>query len=350
MDTIETFLDRYKLRSKFTVKCYRSTLNKFFETIEQDPSTYFDFGISIYKKKYEDDITKWYNTILGLAPKSRDAKLFTIKSFMVRNGVDLPSLFWKDLRELVITRGPVKKFDIPTRDDIRRILIHASTQMRAIILFAVSSGMRIGEILQLQEEDINFDTNPVQVFISAEIGGRQRYTFITAEAKEALMEWLHVKSQYLATTKHLRKSVNSNLLFPFEYSTVADKWRELLKKTELYKKDKNTDTVTMNFHNLRKFCDTQLSYHLPNIEVDYIIGHAINRPEYKVPAISRMGQDYLKAEPDLSIFNQPKIDNEDEYKQQIREKIEKEYQKKLQTFVKRIDALERTVDRLESIQ
>ena len=65
-----------------------------------------------------------------------------------------------------------------TIEILKRIFHEASPQRRALYNVLVSSGMRLGEALQLTKNDIHFDENPVRVTIRAE-------TTKTKEGREA---------------------------------------------------------------------------------------------------------------------------------------------------------------------
>jgi len=57
-----------------------------------------------------------------------------------------------------------------------------------------SSGMRIGEALQLELDDLNLNSYPAKIYIRGEYtkSGNPRIAFIFSEAKEAVEEWLKI--------------------------------------------------------------------------------------------------------------------------------------------------------------
>ncbi len=73
-----------------------------------------------------------------------------------------------------------------------RILRNSPPKLQMAILLSCSSGLRIGEIVQLKISDIDFDSDPVKLNIRAEIakGGSSRETYITTETAKALKDYL----------------------------------------------------------------------------------------------------------------------------------------------------------------
>jgi integrase len=346
MSVIDTFVNRYKLRSEFTVKNYRSTLNQFFTCIKKNPETYFENkNIDAYKK----DITTYYNSIAKMAHKSRDAKLFTVKSFFVKNGVDIPKLFWEDLREQTLSTGAITQDQIPTVKDLQKILQHANIRERAWILMAVSSGMRIGEIIRITIKDVKFEENPVRIFLPASVAGRLRDTFISEEAKDALIQWLNVRDDFLEKTKnfnnysHKKKNINNDLVFPVAYVTLVTVWKRLLMKSNLYEIDEQTKWTRMHIHTLRKYAiTTMLLNKMPAPLVNYIVGHKVylgGEYEKYHDMIPLVAKEYKQIEPFLCIFTRPVFQDRKQIEEEIREKVKAEYEGQFREFDRRITEL-----------
>lgn len=335
MNPIDQFVKRYELRSMSTVRNYRSALNHFFVVIQKDPNTYFDVKD---KDVYQKDIETYHNSIIKKAPKTRESRLFCLKSFFMRNGIDIPTFFWKDLNDMVHEKGSITEDEVPKLDQLQKILNHANQRERAWILFSACSGARIGEILSLTFDKVKLDEDPVKVYISGMIAkkGYKRITFITQEAKAELIKWLDIRQKYLDHLKEVsyyaKNSTkdNSNLIFPFSYNAACVSWIKLLKKAGLCKIDSRTNRVTMGIHSARKYAKTRLEYHMPRIEADYLVGHKGYLSMYDRPEIEKIAQSYKKAEPYLSFFipiqTTKEIDNLNKKIIDQNKKIEEMYQ------------------------
>ena len=102
-------------------------------------------------------------------------------------------------------------------------------------------GIRVGEALQLKLDDLNLDSDSSEVYVRGEYtkSGDRYPTFLTAEAKEAMIEWLKVRQAYLESSANgsrglaKTKRLNDNRIFPFSL-TVAEQMKEFYKKAGPY--------------------------------------------------------------------------------------------------------------------
>ena len=125
--------------------------------------------------------------------------LFGIKKWYELNGVKVD---W-DKIELPTSTEPSESDRAPSKEELKSLLHHASGYRdRAVILVLASSGLRIGTLLSLKVGNVNFDYPDVanikverqrgRKFVGKRRGGQGRvfYSFMTQEAKEALMKYL----------------------------------------------------------------------------------------------------------------------------------------------------------------
>ena len=93
---------------------------------------------------------------------------------------------------------------------------------KTLYFMLVISGMRIGEALQLELDNINLEVVPTTIKIFGKYTkiGSSRYSFISQEATEDLKEWLKIREESLVTLVHRsninrREKVNNQNIFPF---------------------------------------------------------------------------------------------------------------------------------------
>lgn len=191
----------------------------------------------------------------------------------------------------------------PSKEQLRRIIEHLSVQIKAVILFLVSSGCRIGEALEILIKDVNLDADPPNAFIKPPkskggYGGRK--TRFSYEARDAIIEWRSImphrkkkvsrvkkiKGEVVEETEEeykSRSSFNPDKLFDFGYSTVSTAWYSALRNVNLDQKD-STERVTRfvyRLHTLRKFIRTDMANAgVPRDVVDTYLGHAIPLKTY----------------------------------------------------------------------
>lgn len=198
-----------------------------------------------------------------------------------------------------------------TRERLRSILTHCDVKGKALFLFLASSGIRVGEALQLQLGDVDLNSDPVKVVVRGEYAkeGDKYYTFISTEAKDALLEWLKVRDSYLHSSSSrgrglkVVKSVDDERLFPFSTYVANAMWTNAVNKAGLEGRDASTKRRKFHIHLLRKFFQTQLKYaNVPEDIVEALIGHRGYLDDaYRRYSFEQMVEAYKKGEPYLYI-------------------------------------------------
>jgi len=334
MDLIETFVDKYKERSKETVRAYRSTLKQFFNAIEKEPDPKY---LKQKKDDYEEDIKRYWEILKKQAPTSRNSKLWTVKSFLDRNGIEIKIILFRELLDSIKEKGTITQDNVLSTEDIKKILSHCNEKNKAIILALASSGMRVGELLKLKEEDMHLDHDPAYIHLPGSItkNGYPRFTFITNEAKEAVDAWLRIRKHYLEGVKGKNnfenkggkgirriKDVNSSLLFPFSYSTLQYKWDALMQQTDLGETDDRTKRLKIHIHSLRSWAISHMGITMPEMKLNFIVGHTTYlSKQYNKFKEADIAEDYEKAMPDLAILEAPS--NLSEIHEDMKEKDER---------------------------
>jgi integrase len=94
------------------------------------------------------------------------------------------------IEEPVAVRMPrvkQKRMEVLSREEVKRVLSVCRTRDRALVLTLIDSGLRRGETLALDWEDVDFHTGAVHVRRGK--GGKARVTYIGAKTKRALLRW-----------------------------------------------------------------------------------------------------------------------------------------------------------------
>ncbi|MEM3760224.1 MAG: tyrosine-type recombinase/integrase [Candidatus Bathyarchaeia archaeon] len=310
MSRVENFLKMFT--SQNTVRAYSWSLTEFFKTVygenegklEEHAERYFS-----EKRDYEQDIQRFLVAINGKPPKTVRLMLTAVKSFLIENDVELPAKFWRRLIKRVRGSRALTLDKVPSNVELRRIITHMPVHGKALFLTLASSGMRIGEALQLKPEDFEFDKEPVKVNIRGEYTktGNSRIAFISKEAKEAIEEWLKVRSRYIeaaAGKSHkYGKPTQDQRLFPFEANTAYAVWKNALRKSGYLKKDTQTNRHTIHPHVLRKFFRTKLGSVLPVDVVEALMGHEGYLTEvYRRYSHEDLAKFYMQGEAALTVF------------------------------------------------
>ncbi len=90
--------------------------------------------------------------------------------------------------------------ELLTKEKINRLLRNSSQKLQTVILMLCSSGMRIAELAQLRQSDIDFSTNPATISLrKSTVKGKiqPRKTQLTTEATKALKDYLTKEFQWM---------------------------------------------------------------------------------------------------------------------------------------------------------
>ena len=94
------------------------------------------------------------------------------------------------IEEPVTVRMPrveQKRMEVLSREDVRRVLTVCGTRDRALVMTLIDSGLRRGEALGLDWDDVDLHTGAVHVRRGK--GGKARVTYVGAKTKRALLRW-----------------------------------------------------------------------------------------------------------------------------------------------------------------
>lgn len=340
------------LRSDSTKLVYRSGVRAFARVVNGDPD--LDKSLEAYVTQVKKEERNPFGDLLTFAisltekdtpPKTANVYLTAVQSFFEHAlDFELTKKQRKQLRNRMPRgkRARTVEEDL-TRDRLRQILTHCDTKGKALFLFLESSGIRVGEALQLDFNDLNLESMPVKVNVRGEYtkSGDKYYSFISKEAKEALDEWLKVRGEYLRTsvrrgvglskTGHGRglKSVKDGRIFPFSSSVPIHMWNNALRKAGLENHDKGTGRRTLHIHMLRKVFSSRMKLVVPQVIVEALMGHEGYLDDaYRRYTEAEIKEWYLKGEPHLYIF----------VPQELR-KIQTQFNAELEEMTKKVNDL-----------
>lgn len=142
-----------------------------------------------------------------------------------------------------------KRMDVLSPTDIKVILRECSVRERALILLLIDSGIRRGEALSLQWENIDFKTG--QIVIHRGKGNRARITYIGAKTRRALLKW--------------RANSPEGCLFPLTPSGACSLMERITKRTG----------VKVSFHKCRRsFATLSLRNGMDLFSLQRLLGHS----------------------------------------------------------------------------
>jgi integrase len=366
MDKIKEFLNKKLITNYNTKKSYRTNINKYFKLINKDINTYFEQS----EEEIEKDLEIVYNK---LVKKGRHLLVIrtifnSIKQFLCKMDKRLKNLdFWDELHERLRSVSPLSEDDTPNANDIKLVLQHGNTRSRAMFLIQVSTGCRIGELLALTPNDIHLDLKPVRVDFNKTYdpskptryklftkNNKKHYGFLTTEAKESYIAYM--KERDVLFKKSIKKTIGiyrplkltgdqeqdkklldkyiktDNRVFPISDHQARDIWARMVRKSGLYRKDTNTNRLTLHPHCLRKFYRSYLG----NVDLaETTMGHSGYLSTYRDMKLEDQGKEFLKYAHNVTIFGRS---TDSERLNNLQDQL-KEKDKQLQNMQKTIDEL-----------
>ncbi len=329
---IEDFLERsYRMSKSYpTKRSHRITLNKL-QVFCGTKEKYLSEILYDLKEKKLDPISLLDEFYSFLARENK--KNTTIASYLsiVKD--------FLNFHELHIYNEDIKqRFRIPkkeifyeeglTKDILNRLLHNSSYKLQVATLVLCSSGMRVGELVQLRLSDIDFTTNPTTIKIRRETTKTRetRFTHLTSEASKILSDYV---------TKKVAKENNDDpFLFMkngFEPGSLAyfNAWfsarqniSNMLKKAignvpELSMKNEN-GSRRIHFHAFRKWFKTQVTIAGQSDFAEALMGHKSLKLVYFKQSSEARRKLYLKMEPFLTISDFTKVEKTmDELQEQV---------------------------------
>ena len=292
-------------RKPGTIQTTTSYLKTFFRTIDKIPKEFLEQDEAQIKR----DIKKYIAKKTHNAPKTLQTSLSIVKYFLEDKEIYLNERYWKNIRRNVKGNAVTQK-QFFKKEDIKLLLQYTKTLEKAIIFTALTSGLRLNTILQLELQDIDFNSEPTEINVPAIItkNNKPHYTYLTKEATNALKLYLKDKDKYLQQsyikTNKIPKAKDKKLIFPYASITIRQKWHRIINNAGYSKRDRTTNRYLVRFHSLKAYFKTQLLKADINPKIiDYLAEHQ-NQLDKTYINIDKefVKEQYKKAEEQLSIF------------------------------------------------
>ena len=301
------FLEQYQ--AKNTKVTYSSILRGFFRISypEMKDSELDNMSIKYLESKPDvrADLVKYRNSLDKKAPMTRLIFLTCVLRFLEDNEISLPKPFVRNLKGK--GNDAISEEFVPDNSDLAKMCEYLPLIGKSMVLCLSSSGMRIGELLNIKIENLDLTKNPARISIPRDITKtkKARITFISSEAKQSVEEWLSYRSEWIRVQRErsIYPIEDDGRLFQISEESFIKLWRRAIDKAKLLKIDQTTKRMTLHPHSLRKFFRTRGGWTNPDI-AEALMGHigglkgVYTRFDQAEKALI---EGYLAAEPNLSI-------------------------------------------------
>jgi len=230
-------------------------------------------------------------------PTTIDKYKMFIRSWLRSQGVTLDL---EEMKEHVsIPKAPkLKKIPIKV-EQIKKLIEVATPTRKAVYLIAISSLMRIGEVLSLKKESFDITQNPIKITIEAKYTkeNEDRETYITQEAWNYAREyWERAKVGEFVFCKNFNRYAIVNEIQAF------NRCRKLAGLT-----DKQANgRYQIHLHKFRKFGHTRVSRVHDDQYANALDGHTGYLETYYELEDAERAQMYSQVAPELTIFSDHK--------------------------------------------
>lgn len=207
----------------------------------------------------------------------------------------------------------------PTREQLLKIFSYADPESKALFVFQLTSGQRIGQVVNttFHNAGIKYDEEGKKYILPKEL---LRITYptskpkvkiktrITPEAKKILQEYLDQRDKFIEIRKkrgeyRRKQDLDMNRLFCMNVSTANCMWTTMVKNAGLYELDPDTKKPYFGTHCLRRFFLTHFGDHEWG---DFFAGHITARNiEYRQHSDNeeKLDEEYMKHIGDLNVFS-----------------------------------------------
>ena len=314
---IDEYLERvFRISKSYSTKrSYKGALNKFQRFLSKENTDLSSLLKDLNEKKKDPIIIlDSFYTYLSKENASKSTiagYLCVTKDFLNFHGMhiyneDVKRRFRTPKREVFYEEGL-------TKAKINRLLHSSPPKLQVAILLTCSSGLRIGEMVQLKLSDIDFSTTPTTIRARRETTKTRetRFTHITSEATKVLNDYLertlpktsqHTGDPYLFLnyqgeegSHDYHKAVISTR------GTFMNMLRELATSIpELSTRNENGQ-YNIHFHAFRKYFRTTVGNVCGRDFAEELMGHGFYMDTYYQLSVEKRREMYLKAEPHLTV-------------------------------------------------
>jgi integrase len=147
MYSVETFLAR---RKPETVKVYKRSLVRYAAHVGTPIDNLHEYLEGVSKEKLTGDLLTFADTLKDLGQNSQRNMIASVMSYISYNDIIVPK---SQRGQIVPKKGDVFRDKAPSADEVKRIYEFLPPIGKACLLLLFSTGVRIGEAIQVRESD-----------------------------------------------------------------------------------------------------------------------------------------------------------------------------------------------------
>ena len=310
------------LRTEATKKTYTHALDGFKRFVKLTSiEDILTMDAKVLENKIIDFVIDGKNNKM-LSHVTNNVKIAALQKFCEIN--DVTTINWKKIRSFLGTPQRTVKDRIYTKEEIRKLLEICDDRKRLLILIFLSTGMRLGALVELKLKHIKkSEKEGVYQFTVYENTKEEYITFCTPECTQAIDSYLRYRERagevLTAESPLIREQFNAEDLEdvksakPLATGTIQRIMLHLLKVSGIRKKSNNKKRKEiMAIHGFRKYFNTMMikaGVHL--VVKEMLLGHSVKLDDsYYRPTEEELLKEYLKAVDLLTISEEKQLKEE----------------------------------------
>jgi integrase len=235
------------------------------------------------------DIQDYIEGRKGKARSTTNTYCFAVRQFYMINGHQ----FNKQELAAVKPKSVIAETkDEPiTLDILKKMVDTSNLHNKLLITLLVSTGARIGELVQVRIKDLDLTSDPARIHVPDQFTktGKGRVVFLTPEAKGLVLLWLgSARDKYMELAEFKNKGLISlgkrgqriapdkdDRLLGCGYDTARFMFLKMLERSgKEMKQDDLTRRHLIHIHSCRKYFRTVAVQTIPLDAVEAILGHS----------------------------------------------------------------------------
>jgi len=227
-------------------------------------------------------------------------------------------------------------------EEVQKVLEHIDGKKKGLYLSLLSSGMRIGEAVQLRKKDFDLNKERIMIRIPAKMTKTRtgRTTFISKEAADFVRTKLRIldDDDLVFGSSEIVQNARMNEIVTFH---------RILEKSGLNQKYEGVNRRRITFHSFRSYFFTKATRIHGEDYAHKLTGHGGYLLQYDRLTDDEKLDLYIKLEPELLIYDQNRKAAEIERLKKEKSELEKS-NARLQDAVRKVDELWADKERMES--
>ena len=324
--TTEEFLERKSRRSEATRTTYAKAEAAFARCFDVDSPDAIVARIKAADLDGYQALDKFVGWLManGSSPKTVHTYLSAVKGLFRFEGINIDSYQFKARVELP-PKMEISIDRIPTREEIREIILNSDKKTRALVGILATSGLRLGEAASLRIGNLDFESNKVTVMSQRTKSRRGRVVFTTDEAANFLKEYIGArlknKDEWVFVDE---RNVGNHSTADGLYMNVYRVLEKLNLKNRL---DPDSKRNELHPHSFRKYFFSKLiGAGVDRGISERLMGHRFGFDNaYLHIDEERLKQEYMKSADDFTFLTDKKLDREskkrvDDLEEQLKER------------------------------